>query len=68
MEDCADLRRLESAMSFMTLCGTYSSISTDWLKPMLTRLIEKTYKEPMATSSSRSRRGGRSRGVVVRGP
>ncbi|KAF8453770.1 hypothetical protein BGX38DRAFT_375175 [Terfezia claveryi] len=64
----ADLRRLETAMSFITLCGGYISTSSNSLKLILIHVIERTYGKPMATSRGRSRlhgqggRGGHGRG------
>jgi len=58
-------------MSFMTPCGAYYSIFSTWLKFILIEVVERTYGQPLATTSSRGGRcsrggsGGRGRGVVV---
>ena len=56
----ADLRRLESAITIMTLCGICSPIYSELHEPILIELIEETYGEPMATSSGHGSCGSHS--------
>ena len=65
----ADLKRLESAMAFMTFCGMYNSTYHANLVHILTMLIERTHGNSLADSNvplgrGRGRGRGRARGSV----